>query len=375
MYPSVRLYYPGGKVGSFGALAEGYLHAFNALDVEHAAFDYNFAPDEDGFPFGGSTHDIGLYVGEPTHLELMQMHARHKVRYVVLAPNGYGIPAWVVKGCKSYDVTPLAPSAWASEVLAKQFGHPVEVAPHGVHVQPADWDGPDSAETILGWAKIIERGVAPLRLLHVTSTASDRKGTLTLLRAMDEEGLCDMVELRIKCDPLVAPRLQDIVSDMPERCQRRIYIDTENYPNDGRYHAFLRGWDAVIQPSRAEGFGLVPLEAASIGLPSVLTCNTGHEDFILDIWSHVVQEEEVKDEEAVGWTVGWLGLASIPGEPFPVRPLSARSIAIAVRELRANLVRDMQKAIDIAPQVREKWAWKKVVDTWLTSKAGFASKT
>jgi glycosyltransferase involved in cell wall biosynthesis len=188
---------------------------------------------------------------------------------------------------------------------------------------------------------------------------------------MDEEGLCDMVELRIKCDPLVATRLQDIVSDMPDRCRRRICIDTENYPNDGRYHAFLRGWDAVIQPSRAEGFGMVPLEAASIGLPSVLTCNTGHEDFVLDIWSHVVQEEDGELENPAYH----LSSVSIPGEPFPVRPLSARSIAVAVRELRANLVRDMQKAIDIAPQVREKWAWKKVVDTWLTSKAGFASRT
>jgi hypothetical protein len=370
MYPSVRLYYPGGKVGSFGALAEGYLHAFRHLEVEHAAFDYNFAPDEDGFPFGGSTHDIGLYVGEPTHLELMTMHARHKVRYVVLAPNGYGIPAWVVKGCKKYSVTPLAPSAWASEVLSKEFGHPVEIAPHGVHVQPASWDGEEEPSELLIWAKQVERGVVPLRLLHVTSASSDRKGTLTLLRAMDEEGLCDMVELRIKCDPMVAPRIRDIVSDMPERCHRRIFIDTENYPNDGRYHAFLRGWDAVIQPSRAEGFGMVPLEAASIGLPSVLTCNTGHEDFILDIWSHVVQDDPYDQEQPEED-----GYFKIHGEPFPVRPLSARSIAIAVRELRANLVRDVQKAIDIAPQVREKWAWKKVVDTWLTSKAGFASRT
>lgn len=370
MYPSVRLYYPGGKAGSFGVLAEGYLRAFRDLGVEHVAFDYRVAPDEDGFPFGGSTYDIGLYVGEPTHLHLMQMHARHKVRYVVIAPNGYGIPSVIVKSCKQFDVTPLAPSTWASEVLSKQFGHPVEVAHHGVHVEPASWDGEDEPAELMIWAKQVEKGVVPLRLLHVTSTASDRKGTLTLLRAMDEEGLCDMVELRIKCDPMVAPRLQDIVSDMPERCRRRIFIDAENYPNDGRYHAFLRGWDAVIQPSRAEGFGMVPLEAASVGMPSVLTCNTGHDDFVLDIWSHIIQEDP-DDQDHPGGN----GYTSIAGEPFPVRPLSARSIAIAVRELRANLVRDMKKAIDIAPQVREKWAWKKVVDTWLTGKVGFASRT
>lgn len=371
MYPSVRLYYPGGKAGSFGVLAEGYLHAFNALDVKHAAFDYRVPPDEDGFSAGGSTYDIGLYVGEPTHLHLMQMHARHKVRYVVLAPNGYGIPDIIVKSCKRYDVTPLAPSAWAQEVLERAFGHKVEIAPHGVHVQPASWDGEEEPAELMIWARQVEKGVVPLRLLHVTSTASDRKGTLTLLRAMEDEGLCDMVELRIKCDPMVAPGIQDIVSDLPERCRRRISIDAESYPNDGRYHAFLRGWDAVIQPSRAEGFGLVPLEAASIGMPSVLTCNTGHEDFILDIWSHVIQEEDVEQESPSCS----MASASIPGEHFPVRPLSARSIAVAVRELRANLVRDMQKAIDIAPQVREKWAWKKVVDTWLTSKADFASRT
>jgi len=39
---------------------------------------------------------------------------------------------------------------------------------------------------------------------------------------------------------------------------------------------WLLGLDALVQPSRAEAFGMVPLEARALGVPVMLTAGTGH---------------------------------------------------------------------------------------------------
>jgi glycosyltransferase involved in cell wall biosynthesis len=40
----------------------------------------------------------------------------------------------------------------------------------------------------------------------------------------------------------------------------------------------MQFYSVVVQPSRAEGFGLVPLEARACGIPVVMTNSTGHSD-------------------------------------------------------------------------------------------------
>ena len=46
----------------------------------------------------------------------------------------------------------------------------------------------------------------------------------------------------------------------------------------GDMASYLGGFDLVCQPSRAEGFGLVPLEARACGVPVAATLCTGHAD-------------------------------------------------------------------------------------------------
>ena len=46
------------------------------------------------------------------------------------------------------------------------------------------------------------------------------------------------------------------------------------------FNRLLQEYDAVICPSRAEGFGIIPLEAATHGIPVIATDGTGHTEHI-----------------------------------------------------------------------------------------------
>lgn len=359
MYPSIRLYYPGGKAGSFGTLAEGYLRAFRDLGIKHAAFDYREPPDEDGFSAGGSNYDLGLYLGEPTHLNLMRIHTSHLERLVMVAPNGLGIPSVIAQSCKLFGIRPISPSEWGASVVAKATGMPVEVAPHGVHVEPGQID--DGAYTRAVeeelWADI-QNGAEDLNLLHITSTASDRKGTVTLLEAMSEGRISDFVRLTIHCDRMISGEILDMVSDLPIRASRKIDVHDHPLENDGTYGCYLRSFDGVVQPSRAEGFGLVPLEAASLGIPVIMTPWTGHAMFRSDIEYQEVDSQDCLDDYQM-----------IDGENFPVRNIDPMDVASAVSRLRDHYVVTKKKCLESAPRVREKWSWTNVVKNWLEGRS------
>lgn len=376
-YPSIRLYYPGGKAGSFGSLARGYMAAFRDLGIRYAALDYRTPPDEDGFGSEGATYDIGIYVGEPTHLELLNMHARHKERFLVLAPNGYGVRPEILSACKRVGAKPLAPSSWAADVIEYQSGERPEVAHHGVLLVEPSGSKLDRAKEGLDcfmldrWRDIQDgkRG-EKMSLVHFTSTATDRKGTMSILKAMDDLGMSDLCSLEIKCDPHVAPAIRDIVSKLKLRSRREIVVNDQSIPNDGALASYIDSFDAVLQPSRAEGFGLVPLEAASIGVPSVLTRYTGHRDFFDDLSGNemVVGCPRSKDdcvkfsEDSDEW------YCHIEGEEFYGVEMRPDDVFSGVLWMRDNLVEDNQSAIANACRIRQEWSWTSVVKKWLKNR-------
>jgi glycosyltransferase involved in cell wall biosynthesis len=63
----------------------------------------------------------------------------------------------------------------------------------------------------------------------------------------------------------------------------RIVLDTHDAPFEPRdMLAYLeRGWRALVQPSRAEAFGIIPCEARCIGLPVIISDAAGHKEHIL----------------------------------------------------------------------------------------------
>lgn len=247
-YPSVRVYYPGGKAGSFGTLARGFKEAFTQLGVPHAMLDYRAPPGEDGFIQAGGGYDLGLYLGEPTHLSVMTMHTRHAEKLVMVAPNGYGVRDNVIFDIDRVGATLLTPSRWGRDVLAEQTRTRIEVVPHGVFTSklPAD---PTPLRRLGAVPQDARRP-----FLHVTSTASDRKGTRTLLNAWSESRMGDLATLTIKTDVFVEQHLQPLI-DADPRLSDSVQLDTNDY-DGATMRRYYRQFHLLVQPSAAEGFGL-----------------------------------------------------------------------------------------------------------------------
>jgi len=66
-----------------------------------------------------------------------------------------------------------------------------------------------------------------------------------------------------------------------------IFLKNEGWPTDQQYLPY--GWgDCFVFPSRGEGFGLTPMEAAACKIPVISSNNSGLSDFITDETAFVV---------------------------------------------------------------------------------------
>jgi glycosyltransferase involved in cell wall biosynthesis len=180
-----------------------------------------------------------------------------------------------------------------------------------------------------------------LRFVHFCSSpALERKGTLQLAEAWVKSGLGKFADLDCytSFDSSKKETLQTSFS--------RTVTKTCTLPIE--FNRFMRSYDAVICPSRAEGFGMIPLEAAAHGLPVIMTTDTGHSEHY-----HASSHES-------------LHLHSGEWEACPPGPGRAPTLIIdelveKLRLLHSNYPVYKEAAMDKAPAVREHWNWDAVL--------------
>jgi len=195
-------------------------------------------------------------------------------------------------------------------------------------------------------------------VLHVTSTASDRKGTLSMLREFEEINT-KSIKLTIRCDMSVRQDITYAVERLAPRFKDAVRIDSNPVPNDGSWHDYLRSFDLVLQPSRAEGFGLVPLEAAAAGVPVVMTSVTGHREFSEDIIYCAVDVEDGIDDTR-----------TIDGEEFGGFDLKRWAVYLATTNAADGLTYLLKDAVGSMGSVSVNWSWPNVVERWLKKRYG-----
>jgi hypothetical protein len=112
--------------------------------------------------------------------------------------------------------------------------------------------------------------------LHVTSSTHQRKGTRELILAWKrlEPRLRRQVRLRIICNPEAQLEYLYQAEDEPS-----IEVVLHDGCPTSQMARRIRRALVVVQPSRSEGFGLVPLQGLCMGVPAILTRRTGHREY------------------------------------------------------------------------------------------------
>lgn len=302
--------------------------------------------------YPGFDRDVAVLVGSPKSTAAMFSMGQHKQRHFVLAPNSSWLPEEMLFHIERYITHYIAPSAWAKNVIESYTKLPVSVWNHGV--DSGFIHSGDDNEYLK-----TEYGKGKFSVLHMTSTTRHRKGTYELIDAWSSAVRRNMLGknplLRIvvegPTDALHSAINDASVGDM--RTIKSVVIAQRMNIPIAQTAKVYRTHHLVCQPSRGEGFGMVPLEARACGSLVAATACTGHADHI-------------RPEEYAMMVIRHGDSAPIddgPGATAPsVDPTDIESTLCEAYEGWREL---SNRAFSYATEVHDNWNWNKVTKKWL----------
>jgi glycosyltransferase involved in cell wall biosynthesis len=113
------------------------------------------------------------------------------------------------------------------------------------------------------------------------------------------------------------------------------------------FTSILRAAHIVVQPSRSEGFGLVPCEALCCGTPIVATSCTGHSAYLSGAVPGHIEVEHGP----------YAPIDDYPGATAPT--VSEDAIAEALVRASGNWMELAEDALRCAPAFAQAWTWEK----------------
>jgi glycosyltransferase involved in cell wall biosynthesis len=285
-------------------------------------------------------------------LEFMDQltRAKHARRWVMVAPNSNCLPRPIEQMLNDIATDVLVPSDWAADMLKELTDKPIHVVPHGVH---------EGFSRSAAQRERLENdyNAQQFRVLHFSTSERQRKGTFELLcawRALMKCGrLPKLAELFLVLDYSaqlrLAERLVDEDMDVPG-----LKVVTRLDAAPQAMADVLRQAHVVCQPSRAEAFGIIPLEALACGTPIVATACTGHKQYL----SHLGVPGFV--------VVTHYELGPIDDGPAAVAPTVHPEAIEAALAVAYDNWRDLSGlAFDAAPRVAVDWSWRRQLAPWL----------
>lgn len=225
----------------------------------------------------------------------------------------------------------VVPSTWMQKVVKETSGFDAFVAPHGV----------EDEYLIHEPLEAPSRG--PFRFLHLCSAGvfPERKGTSQALEAL--RGI-QGATVTLVVSELRLP-LKKLLGSLGSGVRDHVNVVTRPYgiPPNGMIELY-REHHALLAPSRAEGFGICPLEARALGVPVVQTGCTGFSDGVPPPESGVVIVPS--GPLCSGW--GDFGLAP---------EVRSEDVAEAMRHMMKSYDDIKERARMWVHEVRSTWSW------------------
>jgi glycosyltransferase involved in cell wall biosynthesis len=194
-------------------------------------------------------------------------------------------------------------------------------------------------------------------VLHTSTSDRERKGTVALLKAWGELLFARRLPrdsmLTLLLDRPAAAVLYDQLEDAGYELPSRVRIMSRLGNESGAEPRVMANWyggqHVICQPSRGEGFGMVPLEARASGVPIVATSCTGHSEHI--------SETSVGEGIIVVKTGELAPMDDVPGAMAPA--LAPNDVADALEQAYACWGALHEGAMSNADRVREQWSWER----------------
>ena len=314
----------------------------------------------------GALARAAVFTGPPGLVSRMGL--QHEQRVTFLVPNSTFVPGPLLRAVALSSTAVVTPSAWAKGVLDEAFERAklhatVHVVPHGVFpVAPACVD-------TLAAERLEERArerwpsaFLPDLLLHWSTSAHQRKGTRELLEAwgiLAERGRLGGHKLVLVLDPDARSAVAGLLLRLRRGAlasEHTLLLERGVGQLAGLDPASMRGLlqlvGGVVQPSRGEGFGIVPLEARAAGCPVLATSCTGHAEHL-----GIIEGEESAHGVVLVDTSGEGPIDDGPDAVAPVVKVDALVAALErfIEERRSLALRARERALE----VERAWSWEK----------------
>jgi len=213
-----------------------------------------------------------------------------------------------------------------------------------------------------------------LRMLHLSTDGywPGRKGTDELLVAWKlwEKQVRSPVRgfsLTVHVTPSLADVVTRRIGDLALE-NVRVEVGPERGMQDYALRALFDAHDVLVQPSRCEGFGIMPLSALCFGLLVYTTADTGQAEYLFP------EAEPRGETQGVTACSPWSNWVQIPTlAPAPLAGEFGEAPEIDPEQLGGVLVRDQVRPPQRRPDVHE-WSWETRRRRWASSLAEWSMR-
>lgn len=346
----IRLYGLTHNQSSLVRVAQGAREGLEACGALAGFYDLDEVSQSDSFAVGYDA-STAVCFGPPPAASVMLGRGEHRERLQFIAANSTWLPRELIFRLKRSATGLVAPSRWAVGVLQSHYDLPIKLWQHGVDAGFSPSGEPSG----------------DFRVLHMASTHAERKGTRELIwgwmAALERKLIPPRSELRLVVD---GPRdyfLSTICKASKGRVEAADTVDQLmrlDLPVD-ELRQFYSRFHLVAQPSRGEGFGLVPLEARACGVPVLATACTGHADHMAEGDPGVVVVSHGKEDLADDG----------PGALLPT--VEVEAVVEGLGKAYANIRELREQALRAAATVQARWSWEAVTRAFLEQKCRLGS--